>query len=235
MVFARVLAAVARGAFDALAASLRASCGASFPAAFVASDDGAVGASAFATAGEAASARAAKIRAIERMRKVEHDRAKSDKVTASPRRIFAAGELPRTEPPGSETPKMDALPASEITALLGRGTRFEGKLYFEGRVRIDGAFKGEIKSNDTLIIGEGADIHAEIDVATVIVRGGVVHGNVRASQAIEIHSPGKLVGNVHSPSLYIERGVEFQGSCRMDAVETNAAAPPQLPKAQPRA
>ena len=41
---------------------------------------------------------------------------------------------------------MDALPATEITALLGRGTRFEGKLYFEGRVRVDGIFKGEIKS-----------------------------------------------------------------------------------------
>ncbi len=114
---------------------------------------------------------------------------------------------------------MDALPATEITALLGRGTRFEGKLYFEGRVRIDGAFKGEIKSDDTLIIGDGAEIHAEIDVATVIIRGGVVHGNVRASQAIEIHAPGKLVGNISSPSLFIERGVEFQGSCRMDAVE----------------
>ncbi|MBX3188728.1 MAG: polymer-forming cytoskeletal protein [Labilithrix sp.] len=118
---------------------------------------------------------------------------------------------------------MDALPATEITALLGRGTRFEGKLYFEGRVRIDGLFKGEIKSDDTLIIGDGAEVHAEIDVATVIVRGGVVHGNVRASQAIEIHAPGKLVGNIHSPSLFIERGVEFQGSCRMDAVETTSA------------
>src|SRR3954470_24477190 len=114
---------------------------------------------------------------------------------------------------------MDALPATEITALLGRGTRFEGKLHFEGRVRIDGTFKGEIKSDDTLIIGDGAEVHAEIDVATVIVRGGVVHGNVRASTSIEIHAPGKLVGNINSPSLFIERGVEFQGSCRMDAVE----------------
>lgn len=112
---------------------------------------------------------------------------------------------------------MDALPATEITALLGRGTKFEGKLYFEGRVRIDGIFKGEIKSDDTLIIGDGAEVHAEIDVATVIVRGGIVHGNVRASQALEIHSPGKLVGNIQSPSLFIERGVEFQGSCRMEA------------------
>ena len=135
---------------------------------------------------------------------------------------------------------MDALPATEITALLGRGTRFEGKLFFEGRVRVDGVFKGEIKSDDTLIIGDGAEVHAEIDVATVIIRGGVVHGNVRASQSIEIHAPGKLVGNIQSPSLFIERGVEFQGSCRMDAIEAAREATPDARSsrdmaAQPRA
>jgi cytoskeletal protein CcmA (bactofilin family) len=133
---------------------------------------------------------------------------------------------------------MDALPATEITALLGRGTRFEGKLYFEGRVRVDGVFKGEIQSNDTLIIGDGAEVHAEIDVATVIVRGGAVHGNIRASQAIEVHSPGKLIGNISSPSVYIERGVEFQGSCRMDANEGSDATDTRTTRdrdAQPRA
>ncbi len=123
-----------------------------------------------------------------------------------------------------------ALPATEITALLGRGTHFEGKLHFEGRVRIDGHFKGEIQSDDTLIIGDGAEVHAEIDVATVIVRGGAVHGNVRAKTAIEIHAPAKVVGNLHSPSLFIDRGVEFQGTCRMDEVEerpTKAATAPR--------
>ncbi len=119
-----------------------------------------------------------------------------------------------------------SLPATEITALLGRGTRFEGKLYFEGRVRIDGVFKGEIKSDDTLIIGDGAEVNAEIDVATVIVRGGSVHGNVRAKTSFEIHAPAKLVGNIHSPSVFIDRGVEFQGSCRMDAVEERPAEKP---------
>ena len=124
------------------------------------------------------------------------------------------------------------LPATEITALLGRGTSFEGKLQFEGRVRIDGVFKGEIQSEDTLVIGEGAEIHAEIDVATVIVRGGVVHGNIRARNAIEVHSPGKIVGNLHSPSLFIDRGVEFQGSCRMDVID---GKPPTKPAAAPSA
>jgi cytoskeletal protein CcmA (bactofilin family) len=117
-----------------------------------------------------------------------------------------------------------ALPATEITALLGRGTNFEGKLHFEGRVRIDGTFKGEIQSDDTLIVGDGAEVYAEIDVATIIVRGGAVHGNIRAKTAIEIHAPGKLHGNIHSPSVFIDRGVEFQGSCRMDPFD--AKTPP---------
>ncbi len=111
---------------------------------------------------------------------------------------------------------------TEITALLGRGTRFEGKLHFEGRVRVDGQFKGEIKSDDTLVIGDGAEVHAEIDCATVIVRGGTVHGNIRAKTALEIHAPGKVIGNIHSPSIFIDRGVEFQGSCRMDAIGSDA-------------
>lgn len=115
-------------------------------------------------------------------------------------------------------------PATEITALLGKGTRFEGKLYFEGRVRIDGTFKGEIESDDTLVIGDGAEVHAEIDVATVVVQGGSVTGNIRARTAIEIHAPGRMVGNIHSPSLFIDRGVEFQGSCRMDAVDEPTGA-----------
>jgi cytoskeletal protein CcmA (bactofilin family) len=127
------------------------------------------------------------------------------------------------------------LPATEITALLGRGTEFDGKLHFEGRVRIDGVFKGEIQSDDTLVIGEGAEVHAEIDVATVIVRGGVVHGNIRAKTAIELHAPGKIVGNLHSPSLFIDRGVEFQGSCRMDPFDGRVpakSAPAPLPQTQ---
>lgn len=106
----------------------------------------------------------------------------------------------------------------EITALLGRGTRFEGKLAFEGCVRIDGWFKGDIRSEDTLVIGEGAEVYAEIEVATVIIRGGTLHGNIRAKTAIEMYAPGKVVGNVHSPQVSIERGVSFQGQCKMDEV-----------------
>src|SRR5277367_5999740 len=72
---------------------------------------------------------------------------------------------------------------TEINALLGRGTHFEGKLFFEGRVRIDGGFKGEIRGDDVLVIGEGATVSGEIHVAACIVTGGEVDAAIRARDA----------------------------------------------------
>jgi len=112
-----------------------------------------------------------------------------------------------------------AIPGAELTALLGRGTSFEGKLYFSGRLRIDGQFRGEIRSDDVLVIGEGADVAAEIDVDTVIVRGGAVHGNIRARTSIELYVPARVVGNLWSPSIFIDKGVKVEGSCTMAPVE----------------
>lgn len=109
--------------------------------------------------------------------------------------------------------------AAEITTLLGAGTRFDGKLSFEGAVRIDGTFVGEIRSDETLVVGEGAEVRAEIEVGTLIVRGGEVHGNVRAREAIELFAPCKVVGNLHSPQISIERGSSFQGQCRMEPLD----------------
>jgi cytoskeletal protein CcmA (bactofilin family) len=107
------------------------------------------------------------------------------------------------------------LPANEITALLGRGTRFEGKLSFEGRVRIDGTFKGEIESDDVLVIGEGAEVEASIQAGTVIVRGGVLRGNVRARAGIELYVPARVVGNLHAPEVFLDKGVSFEGECKI--------------------
>jgi cytoskeletal protein CcmA (bactofilin family) len=107
------------------------------------------------------------------------------------------------------------LPATEINALLGHGTRFEGKLHFEGRVRIDGAFRGEIQSDEILVIGEGAEVEGEIDVATVIIKGGVVRANVRARQSIELYVPAIVSGTLHSPEIFMDKGVQFSGTCTM--------------------
>jgi cytoskeletal protein CcmA (bactofilin family) len=117
-----------------------------------------------------------------------------------------------------------SLPATEITALLGQGTRFEGKLHFEGRVRIDGHFSGEISSPDVLVIGEGAEVEGEIDVASVIIKGGVVRANVRARESIELYVPAVVTGTLHAPEVFMDKGVQFSGNCTMAPVEPREGA-----------
>ena len=118
----------------------------------------------------------------------------------------------------------------EITTLLGRGATFEGKLTFEGTVRIDGRFRGEVFTDDTLVIGEGAIVEAEIDVGEVIIQGTVV-GNIKAKRSIEIHAPGRVKGDVHTPNLQIDKGVIFEGRSFMEGATKPAVqqqpAPPK--------
>ncbi len=126
------------------------------------------------------------------------------------------------------TAKQQAM--GEITTLLGRGATFEGKLTFDGTVRIDGRFKGEVFSDDTLVIGEGAVVEAEIDVGEIIIQGTVV-GNIKAKRLIEIHAPGRVKGDLHTPTLQIDKGVVFEGRSFMEGASKQAAAgggpPPQ--------
>ena len=126
--------------------------------------------------------------------------------------------------------------AGEITTLLGRGAAFEGKLTFEGTVRIDGRFKGEVFSDDVLVIGEGAQVEAQIDVGEVIIQGTVV-GNVTAKRSIEIHAPGRVKGDLHTPTLQIDKGVIFEGRSFMEGLAkerpTSQPAPAATPKPTP--
>ena len=112
-------------------------------------------------------------------------------------------------------PAQSERPQGEITTLLGRGSEFEGKLTFEGTVRIDGKLSGEIFSEDVLVIGEGAQVNAEIDVGVIIVEGNVT-GNIRAKRAVELHAPARVKGNIETPSLYVDKGVTFEGFSKME-------------------
>jgi cytoskeletal protein CcmA (bactofilin family) len=119
--------------------------------------------------------------------------------------------------------KKDDLPvlgrdgSANINALLGKGSEFEGKLTFEGTVRIDGRFAGEIFSEETLVVGEGAKLKAEVNVGSLVLYGELV-GNVRASHTVELHAPARLIGNIATPALMIESGVIFEGNSKMENI-----------------
>ncbi|MZH46253.1 MAG: polymer-forming cytoskeletal protein [Nitrospinae bacterium] len=108
---------------------------------------------------------------------------------------------------------------TQIKAYMGEDTVFNGALSFDGTVRIDGKFEGQVETEDTLIVGETGHLIAEISAGTIICMGRV-EGTLMASKKVEIHSNSRVVGNVKSPALYIELGGVLDGSCDMTGKDT---------------
>ena len=103
---------------------------------------------------------------------------------------------------------------SELTAFIDEGSEIDGRYTFRGTVMLNGKFKGEISSEDTLIIGERAVLQADIRAGRVVVNGEVT-GNLRATERIELKRTARVFGDVEAPIVVVEEGVLFEGHCRM--------------------
>jgi cytoskeletal protein CcmA (bactofilin family) len=114
-------------------------------------------------------------------------------------------------------------PQSELNALLGRGSEFEGKLIFEGTVRLDGKFRGQIHSEGKLLVGEHGDLEGEIWVESAII-SGKVKGNINAKGKLELHSGARVEGTIITPVLVVQEGAMFDGQCQMSKQANPAQA-----------
>ncbi len=101
-----------------------------------------------------------------------------------------------------------------ITAYLGPDTSVEGTLRFEHSVLIEGKFKGEIESDGSLVIGEGAEVDAEIKSRIINIKG-TVRGKIVASERVQIQGNGVVLGDITTPSISMDESVVFEGSCSM--------------------
>jgi cytoskeletal protein CcmA (bactofilin family) len=101
---------------------------------------------------------------------------------------------------------------TNVCAFLGENTETEGNLSFNGTARIDGAYKGEISAEGSLIIGQTADIESDIHTRNIVV-GGKIRGTIRATEKIEISPSGRVYGDIQAPNLIIHPGAIFEGNC----------------------
>ena len=104
----------------------------------------------------------------------------------------------------------------EINAFLGASTVYTGTLTFEGAVRIDGTYNGDIHSEGALIVGKDAQIQGSIDVGELILNG-TFSGEVRAKRRVVVHKTGILSGSLHTPALIVEEGGLVEGEVHMKA------------------
>ncbi len=123
---------------------------------------------------------------------------------------------------------------ANLSAFIDQGSVFEGKLSFKDTVRIDGGFKGEISSENTLIVGESGDIEATIHSPTVVV-SGTVTGNIVASDSVVLHKSAQVDGDIETPSIVIEKGAVFNGSLSMGKAGAKASGLKSVPDSSGKA
>src|SRR5580658_9824443 len=110
--------------------------------------------------------------------------------------------------------RREAVSQNEWSGFLDRTVRFEGTLEFSGTLRIEAQVKGNILSNQTLVLGEGAKVEGQIEGNHVIIAGRF-DGVIFAKGRVEIQAKGVVTGEIHAPCLVIEPGGIFDGQCHM--------------------
>lgn len=108
-------------------------------------------------------------------------------------------------------PKNDSTPGT-INSIIGQGTEVKGEIKFKGVLRIDGVFSGELITEGKVIIGQSGHVKTDLKAGTIII-GGLVEGNVYATEQLTLLKTARLLGDIITSSLIVEEGVIFDGNC----------------------
>jgi len=117
----------------------------------------------------------------------------------------------------------------KITGFFDKDTEIKGDLSFKGSFRIDGHFKGKINSDSMLIIGDSGKVEADIKIGYMVV-DGEVKGSIQATERVEVHSNGRVIGTITTPKLVVEEGAYLEATCQT----TDKIPPPSLERSAPQ-
>ncbi len=107
-----------------------------------------------------------------------------------------------------------------MNTIIGKDATFTGTLDVKGSVRVDGVVKGKVICSDTVTVGSGGCVEADIESQTAVIVGKMI-GNIHATEKIELQAKSDVEGDIKTKSLVVEQGAVFCGSCSMKEGKSN--------------
>jgi cytoskeletal protein CcmA (bactofilin family) len=102
----------------------------------------------------------------------------------------------------------------KIEAVIGPAASFNGHLKCDGSVRIDGFCEGTLETAGNVIIGERAQVVADIIAENVSV-SGAVKGKITTRGRLEILPTGRVWADIAVTSFLIDEEGFFRGKITM--------------------
>ena len=103
----------------------------------------------------------------------------------------------------------------DIAFVVGQKIQIHGELTGEGDIQLMGAFRGTIDLSGTIVIGETAQVEADIAAINIVV-GGHVKGNLVASGRVDLLPTGSVTGNVKTGSIAAAEGATLRGEIEIN-------------------
>lgn len=110
--------------------------------------------------------------------------------------------------------KTPELRESEIT-LFSENSHIEGTLELGSVARIHGSVKGRLtgRPGSLIVLGQRSRIEGSLECDELWIEG-FVRGDIVCRTKVVLASTARVVGDVTSPSISIEPGAYFEGSCK---------------------
>jgi cytoskeletal protein CcmA (bactofilin family) len=111
-------------------------------------------------------------------------------------------------------------------ATIGKSVTIKGQIFAREDLFVDGEINGTLEAQEHRItVGPNGKVEAGIKAREIVILG-TVHGDVEASERIDIRKDARLVGDIKTSRIVIEDGAFFKGSIDITKTEAPKAAPP---------
>lgn len=97
-----------------------------------------------------------------------------------------------------------------INSIVGIGSSIKGDVEIDGSIRLDGFLIGSVKAKGRVVVGEAAQIQGDVHGTTVTI-GGIVKGNVFASEKVHVLPTALILGDIITTKIRLEQAGIVQG------------------------
>jgi len=98
---------------------------------------------------------------------------------------------------------------------IGKSVIIKGELSGSEDLTIEGQVEGKIELRQNILtIGPNGKIKAQVSAKAVVVQGEV-HGNITATERVDIRDNGSVEGDLSAPRVAIADGAHFRGAIDM--------------------
>jgi cytoskeletal protein CcmA (bactofilin family) len=114
---------------------------------------------------------------------------------------------------------MSSIPAPKLqvpeprgSAVIGKSVTIKGQIFSREDLTIDGEVDGAVVLQEhRLTIGDKGKIRADVSAHEVVVLGSI-HGNVEATEKVEIRKQASIIGDIKAARIEAEDGAYLKGN-----------------------